>query len=249
MTGQRSTLILLHGWGMHSAVWAQTATHLSADFNVIAPDLPGYGGTPGMTPYTLEKLADRLATELPSSCMLCGWSLGGQLAIKLALRMPERVRRLVLIGTNPCFTRRNDWTCAIEPAILAQFSRDLADHYEATLKRFLALQVHGDAAARQTLAHLRSLLLAQRKPDDLTLSGGLQILIDNDLRSQIGDIVAPTLVVHGACDRLVPRCAAEWLASMLPDGHLLTMAAASHAPFLSHPLEFESALRDFLQTG
>lgn len=247
MTIKTDNLVFLHGWGMHSGVWNATAERLSATFNVTAVNLPGYGGKASLAPYTLETLAANIMAELPPVFNLCGWSLGGQLALTLARLLPDRVRRLVLVGTNPCFTRRPDWSCAIEASVLANFSRDLTEHYEATLKRFLALQVHGDAAARQTLAHLRRLLFAQGKPDGIVLSDGLDILLNSDLRSRIADIAVPALVIHGSFDQLVPVCAAEWLAQTLPQGRLQRLSGASHAPFLSHAAEFEAAISGFLQ--
>ena len=248
MTGQSNALVLLHGWGMHSGVWAATAANLSSAFKVTAVDLPGYGGRPSVAPYALETLATVVAAGLPPRFDLCAWSLGGQLALTMARIMPERVRRLVLVGTNPCFTSRTDWQCAIAPDILIQFSHDLTHHYEATLKRFLALQVHGDVAARQTLAHLRALLFARGKPDNAVLQAGLAILLHADLRSLVAEIVTPTRVIQGGFDQLVPVCAAEWLAQTLPNGHLQVLAGASHAPFLSHGPQFEAALLAFLQT-
>ncbi len=247
MTTETNNLVLLHGWGMHSGVWNATAERLSSRFNITAANLPGYGGKASVAPYTLETLAADIAPELPPVFDLCGWSLGGQLALTLARRLPDRVRRLVLVGTNPCFTRRTDWPCAIEASVLANFSRDLSVNYEVTLKRFLALQVHGDAAARQTLAHLRGLLFAQGKPDGIVLSNGLDILLTCDLRGEIAGVTVPVLIMHGSSDRLVPVCAAEWLAQTLPNGSLRTLQGASHAPFLSHPAEFEAAISSFLQ--
>ncbi|MHB0990221.1 MAG: pimeloyl-ACP methyl ester esterase BioH [Burkholderiales bacterium] len=247
MTIETDNLVFLHGWGMHSGVWNATAERLSARFNVTAVNLPGYGGKASVAPYTLETLAASIAAELPPVFDLCGWSLGGQLALTLARLLPDRVRRLVLVGTNPCFTRRPDWPCAIEASVLESFSCDLTERYEATLKRFLALQVHGDAAARQTLAHLRGLLFAQGKPDGIVLSNGLDILLNSDLRGEIAGIAVPALVMHGGSDRLVPVCAAEWLAQTLPQGRLQRFSGASHALFLSHPAEFDAAIIDFLQ--
>ena len=247
MTGHNQPLVLLHGWGMHSGVWAAAATDLGSAGHVIAVDLPGYGGRASVSPYTLETLATTIAADLPARFDLCAWSLGGQLALVMAQMMPERVRRLVLVGTNPCFTSRPDWQCATAPAILTQFAAQLSQHYEVTLKRFLALQVHGDAAARQSLARLRALLFVRGRPDQAVLQAGLAILLTADLRPLVAGIAAPTLVIHGEYDQLVPVCAAQWLADNLPDGRLQVISSASHAPFLSHAHAFEAALLAFLK--
>lgn len=237
-------LVMLHGWGMHGGVWTATAEVLGE--RALQVDMPGYGGRTAVTPYTLENLAAMIAAELPPRFDLCGWSLGGQVAMTLAHLMPQRVRRLVLVGVNPCFTTRPDWHCGIVPEVLMQFGDELAMNYEVTLKRFLALQARGDEAARAVLARLRSLLFARGKPDSAVLQAGLMILLQADLRSQVTQITMPTLVMHGSFDQLAPVCAAEWLASAVPDGRLHVIPGASHAPFLSHRAEFETALIDFL---
>lgn len=237
-------LVMLHGWGMHGGVWTATAEVLGERVQLV--DMPGYGGRATVMPYTLENLAVELVQALPPVFDLCGWSLGGQVAMTLARLMPERVRRLVLVGSNPCFTTRPDWQCAIAPDVLNQFAEELAVNYEATLKRFLALQARGDDAARAVLTRLRSLLFARGRPDSAVLQAGLTILLQTDLRLQVPQLTMPTLVVHGSFDQLAPICAAEWLARALPNGRLHAIAGASHAPFLSHRAEFEAALIEFL---
>ncbi|BBP02050.1 pimeloyl-ACP methyl ester esterase BioH [Sulfuriferula nivalis] len=237
-------LVMLHGWGMHSGVWTATAEVLGERAQLV--DMPGYGGRAAVAPYTLENLAEAIAAELPPLFDLCGWSLGGQVAMTLARLMPQRVRRLVLVGANPCFTTRTDWHCGIAPEVLTQFGEELAVNYEVTLKRFLALQARGDEEARAVLVRLRSLLFARGKPDSAVLQAGLTILLQADLRPQLNQITMPTLVVHGSFDQLAPVCAAEWLAPALPDGRLHVIPGASHAPFLSHRTEFETALIEFL---
>lgn len=237
-------LVMLHGWGMHGGVWTATAEVLGGRAQLT--DMPGYGGRAAVTPYTLENLAVELAKELPPQFDLCGWSLGGQVAMTLARLMPQRVRRLVLVGVNPCFTTRADWRCAIAPEVLTQFADELTVNYEATLKRFLALQARGDDAARAVLARLRSLLFVRGRPDSAVLQAGLTILLQTDLRELVPQLTMPTLVVHGSFDQLAPVGAAEWLAQALPNGRLHVIAGASHAPFLSHRAEFEAALIEFL---
>ena len=69
--------------------------------------------------------------------------------------------RLALVSTTPCFTQRADWPHALEAAVLQDFARALAGDYEATLKRFLALQAQGDAQARRIMQQLRASLIAR----------------------------------------------------------------------------------------
>ena len=238
-------VVLLHGWGMHSGVWSATADGLGE--RALPVDMPGYGGRAAISPYDLPHLAEVIAADLPPVFDLCGWSLGGQVALTLAQLMPERVRRLVLVGVNPCFTLRPDWSYGIAADVLIQFGNDLALHYESTLKRFLALQVRGDDAARAVLARLRSLLFARGQPDNVVLQAGLSILLQADLRATARQVATPTLIMHGNQDQLAPVAAAEWLANAMQDAQLQVIHSAAHAPFLSHRNDFEIAVRNFLE--
>ena len=74
--GQGAPLVLLHGWGMHGGVWAGVADELARHHQLHVVDLPGYGGSAALTPYTLETLAARLIDALPPHFDVCGWSLG-----------------------------------------------------------------------------------------------------------------------------------------------------------------------------
>lgn len=244
--GHGAPLALLHGWGMHGGVWSGVADELAQHHQLHIVDLPGYGGSRAILPYTLETLAARLTDALPRQFDLCGWSLGGQVALTLARQHPERVTRLVTVGCNPCFVSRADWPHGVPGEVLQMFADSLVDDYEGTLKRFLALQAKGDEAARAVLARLRGLLFARGRPDAAVLNAGLAILQDADLRGLVADIPHAALVLHGSYDTLAPVAAGAWLAAHLPAGRLAIISGASHAPFLSHGADFVAALTEFL---
>lgn len=234
--------LFLHGWGLHGGIWTEICRVLPG----LAPDLPGYGDTPPVTPYGAETLADALAAGLDGPVNLVGWSMGGMVAQALAARHPARVDRLVLVGTSPAFVNRPGWTFGIESAVLADFAADLARDYRATLLRFLALQARGGERARAVVGRLRESVFARREPSSDVLAAGLALLAGVDLRSQAGDIVCPTLVVHGAHDTLCPVGAGRWLAERIPEAQLALHPAASHAPFISHPEWFSATVKAFL---
>jgi pimeloyl-[acyl-carrier protein] methyl ester esterase len=246
LTGAGRDLVLLHGWGMHGGVWAGVVPDLARHHRVHAVDLPGYGDSAAITPYSLDSIAQRLADVLPAQFDVCGWSLGGQVALTLAARYPARVRRLATVGCNPCFATRADWPLGISSEVLQLFADSLAQDYAGTLKRFLALQVQGEASARAVLTQLRALLFARGQPSDAVLKAGLAILLQADLRPLLGGIKQPTLVLHGAQDTLAPLAAGMWLADVLPNGRLHAVPGASHAPFLSHSADFTAVLTGFL---
>jgi len=244
--GAGADLVLLHGWGMDGGVWEGVKAELAASFRLHVVDMPGYGASPTVLPYRLENLVEEIAAAVPERACWCGWSLGGLVALEAARRLPQRVARLVLVASTPCFAQREGWPCAVAAETLGEFAAALESDCEDTLKRFLALQARGDAAAKALLRNLRERLFAHGRPALEALRGGLAILLESDLRAQVAALAQPVLVVHGERDLLAPLSAGEWLVQQLPAARLAVFQGAAHAPFLSHPQEFTRVLTEFL---
>jgi len=246
IVGKGPSLALIHGWGMHGGVWDGVRDALAQRFQLHIVDLPGYGASPAFEPYTLERLARAVADKLPGKVQVCGWSLGGQVALEMALLFPEQIERLVLTATTPCFTVREGWPWAVQREVLLEFAAALETDYESTLKRFLALQARGCDEVKTVLKRLRDMLFTRGRPDEQTLRAGLNILLESDLRDRAATIKTPTLLLHGGRDMLTPVGAAHWLAEQMPEAHLEVLPGAAHAPFLSHPVEFNEIATGFL---
>ena len=239
--GQGPDLVMLHGWGLHGGIFATIAPALSQHFRLHLVDLPGHGHSPlDGAPADLHGLAGTLLQQLPPDAIWLGWSLGGRLALAAALQAP--LRRLVLVGTTPCFCQRPDWPHGMPEQELAQFTQSLHQDYRATLQRFIALQSRGSSQGREELRALRERLFAHGEPDPLALQQGLALLRDGDLRPALPTIQTPALIVHGTRDTLAPKAAAESLASQLPNSQLTLIDGAGHAPFISHPEAFLQAI-------
>jgi len=249
--GTGPDLVLLHGWAMHSGIWGEAGERLARHFRLHLVDLPGHGYSPACEDGTLLHMAEMVAGVLPETSIICGWSLGGQVAIELALREPARVRKLALISTTPCFVKREGWQSGAEAATLQLFMANLKKNYEATMSRFLTLQVwdgdgrsHNDNAA--VLAWLRDNFFRRGIPDEDALQAGLQILLTSDLRGKLSGVTQPTLLLHGDNDIITPPEAARWMHLQLPHSQLMMLPHCGHAPFLSHPHEFISAVTRLL---
>lgn len=245
-TGHGPDLVLLHGWGMHGGIWDGLREPLAEKFRLHVVDLPGYGASKHHEPYTLAQLASVVAGAIPERTHVCGWSLGGQVAMQLALDFPERVDHLVLLGTTPCFRQRPDWPHGMDDATMQEFARSLEEDYAGTLKRFLSLQARSGDDAREVIATLRAKLFERGEPSLETLRAGLAILHDLDLRHDVSRVVQPALVVHGERDTLTPVAAGKWLAGALPHADWVTIPGSAHAPFLSHRIETVDAIGRFL---
>jgi len=246
IAGRGSDLALLHGWGMHGGVWDGVRDALAQRFRLHIVDLPGYGASPAFEPYDLEHLARAVAVALPDRVRVCGWSLGGQVALEMALLFPNQIEHLVLTAATPCFTVQEGWPCAVPREVLMEFATALETDYEGTLKRFLALQSRGGDEVKTVLKRLRDILFARGRPDVQTLRAGLNILLESDLRDRAAKIETPTLLLHGGRDMLTPVGAAHWLAERMPEVRLEVLPGAAHAPFLSHSVEFTEIVTGFL---
>jgi pimeloyl-[acyl-carrier protein] methyl ester esterase len=230
--GARPDLVLLHGWGMNHTVWTELAALLADGVRVHCIDLNSL--TSRATPCTLAALVDAVALSVQRATV-CGWSLGGQVALRWARQMPAQVERVILIATTPRFVRGPDWDFGMEPAVFDAFASGLDENIEATLRRFVLLQAHGDNAAHEVRRRLRACVNAGDDQNVTALAAGLRILQDTDLRSELASIRQPTLILHGERDCVVPTGAGEYLLRALPHAELEILAGAGHAPFLSAP--------------
>ncbi|MCC6916300.1 MAG: pimeloyl-ACP methyl ester esterase BioH [Nitrosomonas sp.] len=232
--------VMLHGWAMHSGVWDSVVELLSQRFRLHLVDLPGHGASRDCALGTLEQMTEMIAARLPDRYSVCGWSLGGQVAIRLALRVPERVQQLVLVASTPCFVKRADWPWGMDAATLTLFMENLARDYAQTLNRFLTLQVSGSEDQTRVLAQLRKRVLCDQSPDPITLQAGLKILQTSDLRAELSQIEQPVLLIHGRNDVITPVGAADWMQQHLSRARLTLFPHCGHAPFLSFPEQFVS---------
>ncbi len=245
VSGSGRPLVMLHGWGMHGGIWHELAAQLAQDFEVHNVDLPGHGGS-SAAPFTLDTVVDGLDAHFAQPVMVLGWSLGGILAQHWAVRAPQKIGKLVLVASTPCFTEREDWLFGMGGETLQQFAAELEKNHAATLRRFLALQVRGSEHERELLTSLREQLFSRGEPALAALRGGLEILRDADLRPQAAGIAQPTLLVAGERDKLTPPEASYYLAQVLPHAQVAEILGAAHAPFLSHPALFTEHLKRFL---
>jgi pimeloyl-[acyl-carrier protein] methyl ester esterase len=231
LEGAGADLVLLHGWGMTADVWHEVAASLAQQFRVHSVELPAASSAP----HALDAMVETIAAASPKRASVCGWSLGGQLALRWAMLNPTQVERLVLIAATPRFVRGTDWEHGMAPAVFDAFVESLSRDVDATLQRFIVLQAHGDTAARNVVRRLRECNAAGRRCDAAALAAGLQLLSNTDLRPDLPGIRQPVLVVHGEHDAVVPRGAAEYLQRTLPHAELEIIAGAAHAPFVAQP--------------
>ncbi len=252
-------MVLLHGQPGAGDDWAALARLLSKDHRVLAPNRPGWGSDTrpavglAANAASLEEFLQAVGAQSPLTVV--GHSLGGGVALELALMHPERVGALVLVGSL---------------GVAGALSR---------FDRLLALPVLGSAILRVGVATLRSGLIAaahysQRHPGarvakKVAILPTLQAAIGTDARptvgrsresflveqrallaetpqleADLGRIEVPTAVVTGASDRIVPVSAAKALAALLPNAKLIVMGGGHLLPF-DHPEKLAEVVRRY----
>lgn len=243
--GSGPDVVLLHGWGMNASLWADVAGGLAQRFRVHSVDLPGHGGSTTCTPYDLDAVTSMLAAALPPRATICGWSLGGQVALKWAHTQPGQVERLVLVASTPRFVRAAGWDCGMDSAVLDDFAQSLARDWRTALRRFNTLQAQGDTRLRAVSQRLRGQLLAHGAPLPAALAAGLRILRETDLRAILPHIEQPVLILHGEHDAVVPVAAGEYMQRTLPRAILEVYAGTAHAPLVAQPQRAAQRIMEF----
>jgi 2-succinyl-6-hydroxy-2,4-cyclohexadiene-1-carboxylate synthase len=95
------TVVLLHGFTNSGAIWTPVISGLGERYRALAPDIRGHASATGAEPVTLEAVIDDVAALTTEPFTLVGYSQGGRIALHVALALPHRVTRLVLIGASP----------------------------------------------------------------------------------------------------------------------------------------------------
>lgn len=241
----KQPLVLLHGWGLNSAVWDCVLPALEQWFDVCRIDLPGFGVNRHKCPdsYDLNALAELIIPFCPDDSILAGWSLGGLVASQMALQQADKFSSLCLIASSPCFVQQDDWK-GIKPDVLQNFASALSRDSEKTVARFLAIQAMGSSTARQDIKWLKQAMFSGGLPRSQALCGGLAILEQTDLRRQLTLLPIPVKGIFGRLDSLVAVQSIEQMAASLSDFDYRVLAKASHAPFISHREEFIRVLRE-----
>ena len=241
--GSGADLVLVHGWAMHSGVFAPLVRELAPHFRLHLVDLPGHGfSRDDGASLDPAECAHRIAETVPRAIWL-GWSLGGLVAMRAALDLPTQVRGLVLIAASPRFVVGDDWPCGVNPSVFAEFGAGLASDYRGTIERFLALEALGSDHARNELRTLKTQVFARGEPALSALSDGLRVLDAADLRAEIAHIAIPSLWIAGRRDRLVNPDAMRWGAAQ--SGGRYVECNSGHAPFLGHAESLAATIVEF----
>lgn len=245
--GQGPDLVLVHGWSMHSGVWQPLVDLLAEHFRCHLVDLPGHGQSDWHEgDFESERLLDNLSLALPQEAIWLGWSFGGMVALAMAQRYPDKVKKLILLASNPRFVQTGDWPCAMAAEVFNTFSASLADDQQLTLQRFIMLQAKGANQPRQVIKQLSEQLAQQHEPEPEALQAGLKCLAEWDLRDALASVNCPTQMILAENDHLIPVSLAEYVHKLQPKLRIEVMPGLGHAPFISQPQQCQLVIEQFI---
>lgn len=241
-TGQGPNLIFLHGLGSSSEIWAANIGPLAEKYHVYAVDQIGFGRSDKpLIDYKIQTFVEFLQGFMQaagiSKASLVGNSLGGWIAADFAAQHPEMVDRLVLVdaaGMRPV-GGMGKLPVDLNPSSLVSM-RQIMEHVVYD-KQFVT-----DALVRHAFeAHLRN---GDGYTIEQTLAGVFAADQFEDEKAR--NIHAPTLVLWGHDDALIPLSSAERFQKAISGAKLVVLNQCGHVPEIEKPQEFNQALLDFL---
>jgi pimeloyl-ACP methyl ester carboxylesterase len=236
-----SDVLLLHPGIGDARSWAPQVEALrEAGHRPIAPDLPGYGTEP-LRPGRLSYV-EHVSALLDDSAVVVGCSLGGRIALELAVERPELVERLVLVNAAlPGWAWSPEVQAASDAEDAALGRGDLAAAAETNLF-WLGPEASGEV--RELVLEMVTRSFELQLPVYEQVEG---VHVEPAVNERLGEIGVPTLIVVGGAD--VPDMAviASVLAARIPDTRSVTIERAGHLPSLERPDELNRLLLDFLR--
>jgi 3-oxoadipate enol-lactonase len=226
------TVVLCGSIGSTSAMWEPQLPALRGR-RVLKVDHPGHGGAPVTSVQAVDDLAARVLEQAGTDTFsFVGLSLGGAVGMRLALDAPDRVEKLVLACTSPRFGEPEVWheraatvrehgLETIADAVLSRWFTPAFGDVDRWREMFLSVDPEGYARCCDALARW-------------------------DVRDELGEIAAPTLVISAAEDPATPPPVGEALASGIPGARFEVLANAAHLANVERPDQFNRLLEEHL---
>lgn len=243
--GQGPPLVMIHGLGATHLDWERQIEAFSRVFRVIAPDLRGHGESDAIGPYSVQRFATDLLQLIEQLGMgahaLMGHSMGGAVAMQMAILKPERVVKLVLANTLPDFRpktfgqRQQLWMRLMVARLLGN-----ARLSQLTAKRMFPSPEQSE---------LRAAVAARNgRIDRAVYLETLRSLTTWSVQDKLQWLRMPVQVLAAGHDYF-PAVQAQAFAEALPDGRYRLFETAHHGLPMELPDDYNRAVMDFLMPG
>ncbi|MGH9104555.1 MAG: alpha/beta fold hydrolase [Acidimicrobiales bacterium] len=246
----RPALVLLHGFTQTSRSWAPLVERLGQRHSLVLPDAPGHGGSASVRAdlwATADLLAGTLAELVAGPAGWVGYSMGGRMALHVALAHPDKVGRLVLISTTAGMEGPADRKArrASDEALALRIEEGGREGLGEFLGEWLAQPLFATLPASAAGLEARMANTPAGLASSLRLAGtGAQVPLWERL-GELGERALPVLVVAGALDTKYCEHARRMASAIGPGAQLLIVEGAGHACHLEKPAQVAAAIADF----
>jgi 3-oxoadipate enol-lactonase len=248
--GEGEPMLLIQGMSGNHLAWGEPfLSDLERDFDVVAYDHRGVGRSSAVTdPFTITELADDAAALIAAlgweAAHVVGISMGGMVAQELALRHPDRIRTLTLGctyagGEGSALTSSQVSTKLAEAMMAGDPDRAIATAYEVNVSP-------GYGADKSAYGTFYEMATALPTPVPVIMLQMQAIAAHNTL-DRLHEISAPTLVIHGTVDEMLPYSNAVLIASKIPDAQLETLEGVGHMFWWEQPERSAAAIRSLVE--
>ena len=238
-----TTLMLVHAFPLDASMWGEQVDALKGEAEVLAPSLPGFGGTPPAGDVlTVEAMANAVVAELDRAgaerAVVCGLSMGGYAAFALWRLHRERIAGLVLADTR---AEADDQAGKDRRRVVAETVKARGTEWMAENPPPL-LSEGADPALWEKVKEV-----IRRQPAHAIAAASLGIAERVDSRPILGEIDVPAAVIVGSGDTLTPPEMAQTIADGIPGAELTVLDGAGHLSNLESPEWFTEAVRNLLR--
>lgn len=246
--GKGEAVLFLHGWSFDESVWSKQIDNLISKYRVITLDLPGHGQSNYKSNIDIIKEIKFIAEELGlKSINLIGHSLGGFLLLQLALKYPELIKKLVLIGTPAKFVESKEYSYGLKKSEINKLRNFLTKDYPNILLVFMRWLFTKDEHDQEDFRSIWEKLTKERAwPQKEAMADFLFIIEKEDIRKQLSSINIPTLIICGTSDPICPVESIDYLNKQIKDSRVELFLGCGHLPFLTQPKRFNKLVEEFL---
>ena len=243
----RQKAILIHGWSSSSYAMSPLVQMLSQRFHVVSVDLPGYGASPRFTKsISIQAYADLMAEFAEQisdgAVIVVGHSMGGMIALNMAMSYPVLIERMVLIAPTITGRLSNTVNTVISPVTMMErfglgqvLVSSVEGAYVGITDRLMRPVSFADRTGITEEEYGRLRADARRPGQGRVRAECFFAMRDNDLRGRVGEVQVPALVIWGAEDNTVPLRDAGVVADEWPQADLRILPKAGHWPHFEAP--------------
>lgn len=235
--GQGDAVVFIHGSGWNTHMWSGQKDYLAASMEVMLVDLPGHGKSTGKGFQSVEEYRNVIHEALKEigadSIFVAGHSLGGAIALSLALACPDMLKGMILIGTGARLK------------VLPQILDSIIENKEETVRHTVEM-----AFSQKTPTTLKNQAFHEviRCPAEV-ISGDFHACNGFDVMDSLKKIAVPTLIICGADDALTPPKYSRFLNYAINGSKMVLIEDAGHMVMMEKPIELSKTIEEFVRNN